>query len=67
VKNELLPKMKTKVIARGPRSESIHLFESYKEASSFAAWLMEYNSDLDLTIESTDNEINIASEHPTFI
>ena len=59
--------MKAKVITIGGGSKSIHLFETYNEACNFAKWLLQYKSDLELTVDYIDDEIDNISECPTFI
>lgn len=57
----------TKVTATGRNSTSIHIFETYKEASNFVEWIMGYNADLELKIEEEKDEQDITYECPTFI
>ena len=59
--------MKARVTTIGGGSKSIHLFQSHKEANDFVSWLMQYNSDLELTVENIDHEIDIVNECSTFI
>lgn len=62
-----MKEMKVRVTTTGGGSKSIHLFETNKEANDFISWLLQYNSDLVITSEDIDNEIDSVSECCTFI
>lgn len=58
----------TTVILTSNKSTSKHIFESQSEASNFVSWITNYNMDLDVTVENTDNEQDdIPNECSTFI
>lgn len=58
----------TTVILTSTKSTSKHIFESLGEANNFVSWITNYNMDLDVTVENTDNEQDdIPNECFTFI
>lgn len=58
----------TTVILTSNKSTSKHIFESLSEANNFVSWITNYNMDLDVTVENTDNEQDdIPNECSTFI
>ena len=47
---------------------STHIFNTKEEARRFVRWIQNYNADLNITIEESNNENNdVTSESSTFI